>query len=110
MVLEVECSQLAARKTLEGEMLTAKKWILVIDRHVVADNILSFLSALGMLFSAYYCFRIEYNEGAPATLDFFQRCFLMINPDKGSKLKKGYGTHPKVLSLIQNVSDFEWAL
>lgn len=34
----------------------------------------------------------------------------MINPDKGSKLKKGYGTHPKVLSLIQNVSDFEWAL
>lgn len=59
--------------SLSGEMLTAKKWMLVIDRHVVADNILSFLSALGMLFSAYYCFGIEYNEGAPATLDFFQR-------------------------------------
>ncbi|KAJ8023240.1 hypothetical protein HOLleu_35597 [Holothuria leucospilota] len=91
-------------------MFTAEKWMLAFDCHIVADNISSFQSALGMLFSVYYCFGTEYQKRAPATLDFLQRCFLTVKPEKGSKLKTRCGTHSKVLSLTKSISDFEWEL
>ncbi|XDV12239.1 hypothetical protein PO909_000950 [Leuciscus waleckii] len=56
-------------------------------------------------------------------LEFVQRCFLDINPERGSKTKKGQVTSKKtgqvvqnknttvslqVSSLLQNLADFEW--
>lgn len=38
------------------------------------------------------------------------RCFVMINPEKGSKAKKASGPHPKVLTLLKDISDHEWSV
>ncbi|CAL1289617.1 unnamed protein product [Larinioides sclopetarius] len=46
-------------------------------------------------------------EMAYVTLEFIQRCFLRMNPDKGSKRRKS-AMNQKVLTLLNKLMDFEW--
>ncbi|XP_075884647.1 uncharacterized protein LOC142889856 [Nelusetta ayraudi] len=91
---------------------TATRFMLCIDRTIVQENIPSFMSSLVMMFGSYYNFNIHYPARLASTLEFLQRCFFSINPEKGTKVEKT-GTsrlhvNPRVLTLIQDLSDHEW--
>ncbi|KAF3833250.1 hypothetical protein F7725_026915 [Dissostichus mawsoni] len=79
-----------------------------VDRNFVHDNIPSFVSALCMMFGSYNCFNIAYPSELASTLE----CFFSINPEKGTKVEKTRTSrlhvNPRVLTLIQELSDHEW--
>lgn len=52
--------------------MSAKFSMLLVDGHVVG-RYASFLTALALLFGAYYMFNIEYPAEAAVTLEFAQR-------------------------------------
>nr|XP_042902941.1 uncharacterized protein LOC107454423 [Parasteatoda tepidariorum] len=99
---------------LSGDDFFAKSYMVAIDNKVINEEIKSGSTGLLMVFAAYYILNIEYAEMACGTLEFIQscRCFLKINPDKGSKAsknkKKKNAVNPKVLSLLNKLMDFEW--
>ncbi|XP_047132076.1 uncharacterized protein LOC124811048 [Hydra vulgaris] len=87
---------------------------LVVDRHVIINNLANPLLALVVLFAAYYVLNVGYPVEIAATLEFLQRCIIKINPEKGNKIekkigKKQYvGPHPKVISFVNELGLFEW--
>ncbi|KAI4799917.1 hypothetical protein KUCAC02_016455 [Chaenocephalus aceratus] len=91
---------------------SARRLMLSVDRNIVHDNILSLVSALCMMFGSYYCFNIAYPSELASTLEFVQRCFSSINPEKGTKVEKTRTSrlhvNPRVLTLIQELLDHEW--
>nr|XP_054593170.1 uncharacterized protein LOC129160061 isoform X1 [Nothobranchius furzeri] len=92
---------------------SSRSFMLSLDRTLVNTNISSFISALCLMFGSYYCFNIHYPSELASTLEFLQRCFFSINPEKGTKVenknsKRRLNVNPRVLSLIQELSDHEW--
>ncbi|KAK0137969.1 hypothetical protein N1851_025844 [Merluccius polli] len=67
---------------------SARRWMLSVDQIIVQDSIPSFISALCLMFGSFYCFNIHYPAGLASTLEFLQRCFFSINPEKGTKVEK----------------------
>ncbi|XP_067652038.1 uncharacterized protein [Haliotis asinina] len=93
-------------------VLAGQHYTVMCDHLVISPRLNSFIDAFAMLFAAFYVFNIEYQTGSAATLEFIQRCFVRINPDKGSKGCKGKRKKTvmsaKVLKLINELADFEW--
>lgn len=91
---------------------SSRRFMLSVDQNIVCDNIPFFISALCMLFGSYYCFNIHYPTALASTLEFLQRCFFSINPEKGTKVEKTSTSrlhvNPRVITLIQELSDHEW--
>ncbi|KAG5277710.1 hypothetical protein AALO_G00090550 [Alosa alosa] len=78
-------------------------FMLSVDQTIVNNNISSFTSALNLMFGSYFCFNIHYPVELASTLEFLQRCFYSVNPQKGTKVTKTSTTHhmnPRVLTLI----------
>ncbi|KAJ8356915.1 hypothetical protein SKAU_G00197090 [Synaphobranchus kaupii] len=91
----------------------SRRFMLSIDRKVVNGQIPTFISAICLTLGSYYCFNIHYPVDLGSTLAFLQRCFLNINPEKGTKVetkknKKQLSVNPRVLTLIADLSDHEW--
>ncbi|RXN34461.1 Interferon-induced 44 [Labeo rohita] len=91
----------------------AKQFMLSVDQKIVNDHIPTFISAVCMMFASYYCFNIHYPVDLGSTLEFIQRCFFNISPEKGTKVetkknKKQLPVNPRVLTLIADLSDHEW--
>ncbi|KAK4326962.1 hypothetical protein Pmani_002565 [Petrolisthes manimaculis] len=95
-------------------LLMADRYMLAIDGIIVNNSIPNFTVGLLMMFASYYIFGICYPKDADATLEFIQRCFVGINPDKGRKAEKKKNrahhtpVHPKVLGLINTFADLQW--
>ncbi|XP_063054121.1 uncharacterized protein LOC134468409 isoform X2 [Engraulis encrasicolus] len=91
---------------------SAKRWMLSVDRIIVQPSIHSFLTALWLMFGSFFVFNIHYPASLASTLEFLQRCFFSINPERGTKVEKTSTTrlhvNPRVLTLIQDLSDHEW--
>ncbi|XP_049444058.1 uncharacterized protein LOC125895899 [Epinephelus fuscoguttatus] len=91
---------------------TSTRFMLSVDRTIAQENIPSFVSSVCMMFGSYYSFNIHYPSELPSTLEFLQRCFFSINPEKGMKVEKSCTSrlhlNPRVLTLIQDLSDHEW--
>ncbi|KAM9770937.1 uncharacterized protein LOC133168493 [Syngnathus typhle] len=92
---------------------SADTFMLSIDQKVVNDHITSFTSAVCLLFGSFYCFNIHYPVELRSTLEFLQRCFFSINPERGTKVewnkkKKVLSVNPRVLTLIADLADHEW--
>ncbi|XP_072565115.1 uncharacterized protein [Paramormyrops kingsleyae] len=92
---------------------SSSRFMLAVDHKVVNDNIPTFISAICLLFASYYCLNIHYPVDLCSTLEFLQRCFFNINPEKGTKVekknkKKQLSVNPRVLTLIADLSDHEW--
>nr|XP_047137387.1 uncharacterized protein LOC105850408 [Hydra vulgaris] len=87
---------------------------LVVDRHVIIDNLANPLLTLVVLFAAYYVLNVGYPVEIAATLEFLQRCIVKMNPEKGNKIEKNIGKkqyvgpHPKVISFVNELGLFEW--
>uniref|UniRef100_A0AAY4B042 Uncharacterized protein n=1 Tax=Denticeps clupeoides TaxID=299321 RepID=A0AAY4B042_9TELE len=89
----------------------AKTFMLSIDQKVVNGCITTFTSAICLMFGSYYCFNIHYPVELRSTLEFLQRCFFSINPERGTKVeckKKLWSVNPRVLTLISDIADHEW--
>ncbi|RXN38123.1 hypothetical protein ROHU_001416 [Labeo rohita] len=92
---------------------TTKLFMLSIDQKISTPHISTFVAAICMMFSSYYCFNIHYPLELGSTLEFIQRCFFSINPEKGTKVesrknKKQLPVNPGVLTLIADLADQEW--
>uniref|UniRef100_A0A672FUM3 Si:ch211-111e20.1 n=1 Tax=Salarias fasciatus TaxID=181472 RepID=A0A672FUM3_SALFA len=83
----------------------------------------TFLTGLAAMFSTFYIFNLQYQEEAACTLEFIQRRFIGINPERGSKTargkvvskktgkaaaKKSATVNPHVSTLLKKLMDFEW--
>ncbi|KAK7939880.1 hypothetical protein WMY93_003206 [Mugilogobius chulae] len=66
---------------------SSTRYMLSLDRNLINTNISSFISALCLMFGSYYCFNIHYPSELASTLEFLQRCFFSINPEKGTKVE-----------------------
>ncbi|CAI5679501.1 unnamed protein product [Oreochromis niloticus] len=90
----------------------AETFMLSIDKKIVNDRITTFTSAICLMFGSYYCFNIHYPVELRSTLEFLQRCFFSINPERGTKVeskkKKVFSVNPRVLTLISDIADHEW--
>ncbi|RXN38240.1 hypothetical protein ROHU_001301 [Labeo rohita] len=112
------------RLIILGQSLSNQRLMLSVEGQVVCEgeqpNIVSGLAAL---FASFYNFNLQYQKEAACSLEFIQRRFLDINPERGSKAKKGKVTskktgqivqkknttvHPQVSSLLRKLTDFEW--
>ncbi|CAI5693454.1 unnamed protein product [Oreochromis niloticus] len=103
MVFHVEDTCLADEVQLEQVPLTpttivcgqscysSRRYMLSIDR--ISTNISSFISALCLMFGSYYNFNIHYPSELVSTLEFLQRCFFSINPEKGTKVENKNSKH-----------------
>ncbi|XP_041866818.1 uncharacterized protein LOC121655942 [Melanotaenia boesemani] len=104
-----------------GEVLTANDWMLTIEGQVVLPPNTNFVAGMAALFSSYYNFNLVYQEQASCTLEFIQRCFLGINPSRGTKTERQVGqksgkvqekrnntVNLRVSSLLRRLMDFEW--
>ncbi|GAA6112334.1 uncharacterized protein LOC117596411, partial [Tachysurus ichikawai] len=92
---------------------SSTRYILSLDQNLINTNISSFISELCLMFGSYYCFNIHYPSELASTLEFLQRCFFSIKPEKGTKVQNKNSKHPlnlnpRVLTLIQKLSDHEW--
>ncbi|XP_030580870.1 uncharacterized protein LOC115777171 isoform X3 [Archocentrus centrarchus] len=87
----------------------AETFMLSIDKKIVNDRITTFTSAICLMFGSYYCFNIHYPVELRSTLEFLQRCFFSINPERGTKVeskkKKVFSVNPRVLTLISDIAD-----
>ncbi|RXN37642.1 hypothetical protein ROHU_001863 [Labeo rohita] len=79
-----------------GDMMKPSGWLLSIEGHVVMGPYPFFLHGVAAFFSSYYVFNLEYPAAGSSTLEFIQRCFLGINPERGSKTKKRTTMNPHV--------------
>ncbi|XP_037400176.1 uncharacterized protein LOC108431938 [Pygocentrus nattereri] len=66
---------------------SSTRYMLSLDQTLINTNIPSFISALCLMFGSYYCFNIHYPSELASTLEFLQRCFFTINPEKGTKVE-----------------------
>ncbi|XP_071330210.1 uncharacterized protein [Trachinotus anak] len=91
----------------------SRHFMLSVDGKIVNDHIPNFVSAIGLMFGAYYCLNIHYPVDLGSTLEFLQRCFFMINPERGTKVetkknKKQLSVNPRVLTLITDLANQDW--
>ncbi|KAI9545513.1 hypothetical protein NQZ68_035848 [Dissostichus eleginoides] len=94
---------------IQGDTMKPSGWMLSIEGQVIMGPPHPFLlHGIAALFSSYYVFNLEYPVGS-CTLEFIQRCFLGINPEKGSKAKKRSSINPHVSTLHRKLIDFEWS-
>ncbi|XP_064455222.1 uncharacterized protein LOC135366447 isoform X4 [Ornithodoros turicata] len=94
-----------------GSPYRCRNFLIAADQQVVMSGISEFTDALSCLMAIYFVFNIAYPPQVQATLDFLQRCFLQINPELGTRLKKkrhGPGAViQKVLSFVEDIKRYE---
>ncbi|KAM9494281.1 uncharacterized protein Hap1MRO34_004210 [Clarias gariepinus] len=112
------------RLVVLGPVEETNRWMVSIEGHVVTEGE-SFLLGLATLFASFYNFNLQYQNEACCTLEFIQRCFIGINPERGSKAyqgkihskrtgkevkKKQAALNPHVCTFIRKLMDFQWNL
>ncbi|KAI4822493.1 hypothetical protein KUCAC02_008038 [Chaenocephalus aceratus] len=107
-----------------GQVTTGRRWMITLEGRVISEGITpTFLTGLAAVFAIYYVFNLQYQEEAACTLEFIQRRFLGINPERGTKAirgkvvskktavivqKKSATVNTHVSTLLKNLLDFEW--
>ncbi|KAG8189911.1 hypothetical protein JTE90_018692 [Oedothorax gibbosus] len=85
VVLPIQARKLVEHFKSTDNEHSHKSYMVAVDKKVVNETTPTFERAFYMLFASFFVFNIEYTETACSTLEFVQRCFLNINPDKGTK-------------------------
>ncbi|XP_026028196.1 uncharacterized protein LOC113025040 isoform X2 [Astatotilapia calliptera] len=84
---------------------------IAVDGLLVNDHITSPIVALSYVFSMFYVWNVQYPPEMAFTLEFMQRVFFGVNPERGSKAeKKGKKRHfipPQVCKLVSQLKEFE---
>ncbi|KAK5932188.1 hypothetical protein CgunFtcFv8_003913 [Champsocephalus gunnari] len=70
--------------------VTTGRWMITLEGRVISEGITpTFLTGLAAVFAIYYIFNLQYQEEAACTLEFIQRRFIGINPERGTKAIRG---------------------
>lgn len=84
---------------------------IAVDQVIVNNHISSIVLALSYTFSLFYVLNIRYPKEMALTLEFIQRVFLGINPEKGTKAEKkgekSYHLPPRLIRILNELNDFE---
>ncbi|XP_055067851.2 uncharacterized protein [Misgurnus anguillicaudatus] len=84
---------------------------IAVDHEIVNDHITSPIVALSYTFSLFYVLNIKYPKEMALTLEFIQRVFLGINPERGSKAQmkgtKRLHIPQRLLKLLYELNNFE---
>ncbi|KAI4817334.1 hypothetical protein KUCAC02_010741 [Chaenocephalus aceratus] len=104
--------------------VTTGRWMITLEGRVISEVITpTFLTGLVAVFAIYYIFNLQYQEEAAGTLEFIQRRFIGINPERGTKAirdkvvskktavivqKKSATVNTHVSTPLKNLLDFEW--
>ncbi|KAI7798563.1 uncharacterized protein LOC130567110 [Triplophysa rosa] len=84
---------------------------IAVDQEVVNDHITSPIVALSYAFCLFYVLNIKYPKEMGLTLEFIQRVFLGINPERGSKAEMKGTKHqripPRLLKFLYELNNFE---
>ncbi|KAI9530044.1 hypothetical protein NQZ68_008285 [Dissostichus eleginoides] len=107
-----------------GQVTTGRRWMITLEGRVIFEGITqTFLTGLAAVFAIYYVFNLQYQEEAACTLEFIQRRFIGINPERGTKAIRGKDVSKKtgvivqkksatvnthVSTLLKNLLDYEW--
>ncbi|KAI9537330.1 hypothetical protein NQZ68_026460 [Dissostichus eleginoides] len=107
-----------------GQVTTGRRWMITLEGRVIFEGITpTFLTGLTAVFAIYYVFNLQYQEEAACTLEFIQRRFIGINPERGTKAirgkvvskktgmivqKKSATVNTHVSTLLKNLLDYEW--
>uniref|UniRef100_A0A087X525 Uncharacterized protein n=1 Tax=Poecilia formosa TaxID=48698 RepID=A0A087X525_POEFO len=106
------------RLILRGNEQALAGWMVSIEGRTVFEGVQpTFQTGLAAVFATFYIFNLQYQHEAAKTLEFIQRCFIGINPERGTKAGHGKMVckrtgktiqQKKVSTLIKNLMDFEW--
>ncbi|KAM4548342.1 uncharacterized protein PAE49_016642 [Odontesthes bonariensis] len=104
--------------------LTVGGWRISLAGRVISEGVApTFAAGLAAVFAIYYIFNLQYQDEAACTLEFIQRRFIGINPERGSKAKRGKvvskkkgvivqkkssAVNTQVSRLLKDLLDFEW--
>ncbi|XP_054720576.1 LOW QUALITY PROTEIN: uncharacterized protein LOC129230201 [Uloborus diversus] len=94
-------------------LMQCEEFMLTIDGVAVNSSIRDITMAVASWFASYSFFNCVYPAEFACTLEFFQRCFVGINPASGSKAERRVGkkfhrgVHPKILNLLKKVNEFD---
>ncbi|XP_039511056.1 uncharacterized protein LOC120465397 isoform X2 [Pimephales promelas] len=84
---------------------------IAVDQEIVNDHITSPVVALSYAFSLFYVLNIKYPKEMSLSLEFIQRVFLGINPERGSKAEmkgtKKQHIPPRLLKFLCGLNNFE---
>ncbi|XP_014882494.1 uncharacterized protein LOC106943697 [Poecilia latipinna] len=65
-------------------------WMVSIEGRTVFEGVQpTFQTGLAAVFATFYIFNLQYQHEAAKTLEFIQRCFIGINPERGTKAGHG---------------------
>ncbi|GAA6073764.1 uncharacterized protein LOC113086880 isoform X1 [Tachysurus ichikawai] len=118
--VDVNTAELPATPCLiiQGDMMKPSGWLISIEGHVVMGPHSFFLHGVAAFFSSYYVFNLAYPAAGSSIIKVYlklklslliNRCFLGINPERGSKTKKRTTMNPHVSTLLRKLIDFKWA-
>ncbi|KAK7127276.1 hypothetical protein R3I94_008826 [Phoxinus phoxinus] len=107
-----------------GDEVTLGGWMISVENNVICEGIQqNFITGLAAVFATYYVFNLQYQEEAAKTLEFVQRRFVGVNPERGTKAsqakvvskktgklvqKKATTVNLHVATLLKKLIDFEW--
>ncbi|KAF3855515.1 hypothetical protein F7725_016238 [Dissostichus mawsoni] len=76
--------------------------MITLEGRVISEGITpTFLTGLVAVFAIYYIFNLQYQEEAACTLEFIQRRFIGINPERGTKAILGKVVSKKTAVIVQ---------
>ncbi|KAF3839576.1 hypothetical protein F7725_018293 [Dissostichus mawsoni] len=85
-----------------GQVTTGRRWMITLEGRVIFEGITpTFLTGLAAVFAIYYVFNLQYQEEAACTLEFIQRRFTGINPERGTKAIRGKVVSKKTGVIVQ---------
>ncbi|MEQ2264012.1 hypothetical protein XENORESO_017321, partial [Xenotaenia resolanae] len=77
--------------------VTVGGWRIALEGRVISEGITpTVATGLAAVFAIYYILNLQYQDEAACTLEFIQRCFIGINPERGTKAKRGKIVSKKV--------------
>ncbi|KAI9518502.1 hypothetical protein NQZ68_036384 [Dissostichus eleginoides] len=88
-----------------GQVTTGRRWMITLEGRVISEGITpTFLTGLAAVFAIYYVFNLQYQEEVSCTLEFIQRRFIGINPERGTKAIRGKVVSKKTAVIVQKKS------
>ncbi|KAM7293153.1 pre-mRNA 3'-end-processing factor FIP1 [Ixodes scapularis] len=90
------------------DLWTVHEYALSIDGRLIFEKTPDIPTVCATLFASHYCLNICYAEGLTSTLEFFQKGFLSMDPDRGTRAKQLKSeVNMEVLCLVKNIAELE---
>ncbi|KAG7454044.1 hypothetical protein MATL_G00263970 [Megalops atlanticus] len=77
-------------------------WMVSTEGRIICEGVQpTFITGLAAVFATFYIINIQYQDEAAQTLEFIQRRFIGINPERGTKASRGKMVSKKTGKMVQ---------